>query len=151
MGITSCTSYQCADFSPNCIRIRPLFSNPACRAMKRCTAALPTTRSWQARRWASHDRSTLTPEALLEQVQSGLDEDTKIIPDQKKVSTPAGELPLSPVFDPAWIKSRRRERKPAGAPVSGRFRKKLVLNPYARALAQPLRVCSMTNATLPRY
>ncbi|KAI6781217.1 uncharacterized protein J7T54_002574 [Emericellopsis cladophorae] len=104
--------------------------------MKRCTAALPTTRSWQARRWASHDRSTLTPEALLEQVQAGLDEDTKVIPEQKKVSTPAGELPISPVFDPAWIKSRRRERKPAGAPVSGRFRKKLVSNPYDQTETQ---------------
>jgi hypothetical protein len=72
----------------------------------------------------------LTPEALLEQVQSGLDEDTKAIPDQKKILTPAGELPISPVFDPAWIKSRRRERKPAGAQVTGRFRKKLISNPY---------------------
>ncbi|CEJ92944.1 hypothetical protein VHEMI08570 [[Torrubiella] hemipterigena] len=48
------------------------------------------------------------------------------------------------------MSARRRQtkRRPAS---SGRFRKKLLNNPYAQALASPMRTCSATHTKLPRY
>lgn len=103
--------------------------------MKRCTATLRTTRSCQARRWVSHDKSTLTPDVLQRQVEAGLGHDAdgnplRVAAESGTVSTAAGDLPISPVFDPAWIKSRRRQRKDDPVKPLGRFRRKLTLNPY---------------------
>ncbi|KOS18182.1 hypothetical protein ESCO_002849 [Escovopsis weberi] len=110
----------------------------------------------QPRRWASYDRASLTHDALLEKVEAGLGEDgdgrpLKIDADAKTVSTAAGRLPISPLFDPAWMKARRRVQKAEPGPRLGRFRLKLANNPFARALVTPLRKCANTGATLPRY
>lgn len=103
--------------------------------MKRCTATLRTTRSWQARRWASYDKSALAPEVLHRKVEAGLGHDTdgnplRIDAESGTVSTAAGDLPISPLFDTAWIKPRRRQRKEDPSSPTGRFRRKLTLNPY---------------------
>ncbi|KJZ77215.1 hypothetical protein HIM_03536 [Hirsutella minnesotensis 3608] len=110
-------------------------------------------RQWT--RWKTYDKSTLTIEALTEKIESGLGEDTdgnplRIDIKAKTVSTAAGDLPISPLLDPTWIKAKRRESKDKPKPT-GRFRKKLVNNPYAKALATPLRRCSSTNVLLPRF
>ncbi|CAG9942288.1 unnamed protein product [Clonostachys rosea f. rosea IK726] len=109
-----------------------------------------------SRRFRSYDRDELTPEALQRQVESGLGDDAlgnpmRVDPDAKTVSTAAGPLPISPLFDPEWIGSRRRSRKTEPSQPMGRFRKKLALNPFARALASPVRLCSLTSRALPRY
>ncbi|KAH6889741.1 hypothetical protein B0T10DRAFT_606253 [Thelonectria olida] len=131
--------------------------------MKRCTAVhagrLPSTGfgvQIQPRRWRSYDKSTLTQDALLEQVESQLGDDVngkplRVNPDAKTVTTAAGALPISPIMDPAWIKTMRREKKNNPGKISGQFRKKLSNNPFAQALITPLRWCSNTDALLPRY
>ncbi|KAF4121888.1 Thioesterase domain [Geosmithia morbida] len=120
--------------------------------MKRCRTAASVLRPGaQFRRWASYDKASLTREELLRQVQADLDKSIRVDAEAKTISTSAGDLPISPVFDPAWIQSRRRQRKPDAGKPTGRFRRKLRLNPYARALATPIRTCAFTDTALPRY
>ncbi|KAI5468073.1 Alpha/Beta hydrolase protein [Mariannaea sp. PMI_226] len=131
--------------------------------MKRCTAVfagrLPIARSGiqtRSRRCISYAKPTLTQEALLEQIESQLGDDLdgkpmRIDPDAKTVNTAAGSLPISPIMDPAWIKSKRRPRKNDPGKISGQFRKKLSNNPFAEALMTPIRRCMNTDTLLPRY
>lgn len=74
----------------------------------------------------------------------------------KKINTPAGELPISPVMDPDWIEARQRFKTPkpkatTTAASMGRFRKKLAQNPFAQALASKWRPCAASRFGLPRY
>ncbi|KFA53508.1 hypothetical protein S40293_06522 [Stachybotrys chartarum IBT 40293] len=112
----------------------------------------------QARRWRSYDREELTPEALRIQLESGLGNDVyaqslKLNPEEKTITTASGDLPVSPVLDPAWMKARRgrQEAKRKPKELLGNLRKKTASNPYVRALATPYRVCSQTGVGLPRY
>ncbi|KAF4589173.1 Esterase-like protein [Ophiocordyceps camponoti-floridani] len=109
-----------------------------------------------AKRWVSYDKASLTREAILKRVESGLGEDVhgnplRINVEEKTLSTAAGSLPISPLLDPLWIQRRRRQRKERPQRWGGRFSKMLNRNPYAWALATPLRRCTNTNVTLPRY
>ncbi|EGX92344.1 hypothetical protein CCM_03716 [Cordyceps militaris CM01] len=104
--------------------------------MKRCTAYLPRKSCASGQRWTSHSSASLTDEALLAKVGARLNDDeygTKITLDAKSktISTDSGELPMSPLFDPAWIKSRRRAAKEPPRPATGQFQKHLRKNPYA--------------------
>lgn len=108
--------------------------------MKRCTAVC--SRSLQVaglgaqpRRCISYKKSALTKEALLNQVESGLGKDAHGNPvtidaDAKTVRTAIGNLPISPVMDPAWMQARRRSVKNKATKPTGRFRRKLANNPY---------------------
>ncbi|KAL6821321.1 hypothetical protein V8C40DRAFT_52165 [Trichoderma camerunense] len=128
--------------------------------MRRCTVLRPssfgTLRPRQAQRWHSYDKASLTKEALLQKVEAGLGHDAdgeslKVDPEAKLISTAAGDLPISPIFDPAWMQARRRTEKAAPGPPLGRFRRKLANNPFAQALATPIRRCPSSNTSLPRY
>lgn len=106
--------------------------------MRRCSAVQRTCRSWQAKRWTSYDRSTLTDEALLAHIESGLGDDergkpVRIDTEKKTVSTAGGDLPISPLFEPSWIRSRRRVTKEEPRSPTGRFRRKLIWNPYGES------------------
>lgn len=106
--------------------------------MRRCTAALPTCRSWQARRWTSYDRSVSTEDALRQQVEAGLGRDNhgeplRIDTAAKTISTAAGTLPISPMFDPNWIRAKRRVTKAKPQSPTGRFRRKLIQNPFGES------------------
>ncbi|KAM3559857.1 hypothetical protein ARSEF4850_003917 [Beauveria asiatica] len=128
--------------------------------MKRCTTDVPrrlhaSGLACSTRRWTSHSSTSLTDEALLEKVGARLNEDEygekiEIDAKNKTISTEGGELPMSPLFDPAWIKSRRRQAKEAPRP-GGQFQKHLQRNPFAQALATPLRLCAVTKTQQPRY
>lgn len=90
---------------------------------------------YSGRRWTSHRSAALTDEALLEKVGARLNDDEygeNITVDAKKktISTEIGELPISPLYDPAWIKSRRRQTKEPPRPVNGQFQKNLLRNPF---------------------
>ncbi|PFH61728.1 hypothetical protein XA68_16449 [Ophiocordyceps unilateralis] len=143
-----------AFLSGQCVH-HPLFRLAMMQCMatpSRFAARLPL----HGKRCVSYDKATLTKEALLQKVEAGLGEDAHGNPLQidvvtKTLSTAAGRLPISPILDPAWIKPRRRQRKERPTEPNGRFRKMLVRNPYAHALATPLRRCVNTNVTLPRY
>ncbi|PNP56167.1 hypothetical protein THARTR1_03692 [Trichoderma harzianum] len=129
-------------------------------AMKRCTVLRPssfgTLQPRQAQRWHSYDKASLTREALLRKVEAGLGRDAdgeslKVDAEAKIISTAAGDLPISPIFDPAWMQARRRTAKAAPGPPLGRFRRKLANNPFAQALATPIRRCPSSATSLPRY
>lgn len=110
--------------------------------MKRCTVLRPSSFGTlgppQAQRWHSYDKASLTREALLRKVEAGLGHDAdgeslKVDPEAKIISTAAGDLPISPIFDPAWMQARRRTEKAAPGPPLGRFRRKLANNPFGMA------------------
>lgn len=114
--------------------------------MKRCTVLRPnsfgTLGPHQAQRWHSYDKASLTKEALLRKVEAGLGHDAdgeslKVDPEAKIISTAAGDLPISPIFDPAWMQARRRTEKAAPGPPLGRFRRKLANNPFGIARLFP--------------
>ncbi|KAJ4329130.1 hypothetical protein N0V84_000490 [Fusarium piperis] len=130
--------------------------------MKRC--AISCTGRFQVnrlgaegqKRWATWDKSALTKEALVKQVEAGLGYDAegnplKIDTDSKMVSTASGSLPISPIMDPSWMKARRRQKKAVPGRMTGQFRKKLANNPFAEALMTPMRRCMNSNTVLPRY
>ncbi len=111
--------------------------------MKRCAACVPKSvcsfgAARGGRRWVSSDKSALTQEVLRDRIAGRIREDkygdeVQINPETKTVSTASGELPMSPLFDPAWIKARRRVKKEEPSIPSGRFRKKLAKNPFGMA------------------
>ena len=83
-------------------------------------------------------------------MQAGLrlddaDDSTHINLQSKTVSTPAGDLPASPLFDPEWVKTRRRATKADRGMPSGRFRKKLSNNPYGKLARLVLLYNNLTN------
>ncbi|KAL7929880.1 Alpha/Beta hydrolase protein [Trichoderma chlorosporum] len=129
--------------------------------MRRCTVLRPNSFGAlglrQAQRWHSYDKASLTREALLQKVEAGLGgdeshgESLKVNPEAKTISTAVGDLPLSPIFDPAWMQARRKPAKAAAGPPLGRFRRKLANNPFAQALATPIRRCPSSATSLPRY
>ncbi|EGR46308.1 uncharacterized protein TRIREDRAFT_80312 [Trichoderma reesei QM6a] len=128
--------------------------------MRRCTALRPSSfgasSPHQAKRWHSYDKAALTKEALLQKVEAGLGRDAdgkplKIDAEAKTISTAVGNLPISPIFDPAWMQARRKVAKAAPGPPLGRFRRKLANNPFAQALATPIRKCPNSAISLPRY
>ncbi|KAL8781549.1 MAG: hypothetical protein Q9203_000234 [Teloschistes exilis] len=63
------------------------------------------------------------------------------------------QLPLSPLMDPELQAGRNRykTRKPEPSSEPSEFQKKLQKNPYAQALATPVRSCALTGARLPSY
>lgn len=112
------------------------YSSGQTTAMRSCVRTSVSSKlGSQQLRWASHKPETLTKKALLEQVQAGLGKDVdgkplRLNPKSKTVSTAAGHLPISPVFDPAWMQTRRRQTKADPQRPEGRFRRKLIMNPY---------------------
>ncbi|KAL2162863.1 hypothetical protein VTH06DRAFT_6699 [Thermothelomyces fergusii] len=74
--------------------------------------------------------------------------------DKKIVKTAVGELPLSPLMDPAFHEARLRftKAKPARTEYKlTKFQRHLRRNPYARALATPVRRCPITSVALPNF
>lgn len=63
------------------------------------------------------------------------------------------ELPISPLMDPEVIsaKEKHRTRKSAPSKNPTDLQKELAKNPYALALATPMRICRLSLVTLPRY
>ncbi|RDW71178.1 hypothetical protein BP6252_07741 [Coleophoma cylindrospora] len=62
-------------------------------------------------------------------------------------------LPLSPLMDPDLIAARQKWTLPKAPPskTPTAFQKQLAKNPYAQALATPVRRCLLTNVVLPKY
>ncbi|KAL2211790.1 hypothetical protein CC79DRAFT_1364085 [Sarocladium strictum] len=123
-----------------------------CRAQKSWFAPKPLSST--PRRWRSHNSASLNEEALLDKIEEGLGnapDKPRVDPATKRVKTAAGELPISPLFDPKWIASRRRKTKEYNHKPSGRFRSKVYNNIFARALETPIRNCPMSKTALPRF
>ncbi|KAL8999479.1 MAG: hypothetical protein Q9169_001684 [Polycauliona sp. 2 TL-2023] len=62
-------------------------------------------------------------------------------------------LPLSPLMDPDLLAGRNRYKVPKSQPGSdlSAFQKKLLKDPYAQALATPVRQCAVTGSRLPNF
>ncbi|KAB8297366.1 hypothetical protein EYC80_002711 [Monilinia laxa] len=63
------------------------------------------------------------------------------------------ELPLSPLMDPVFLEARNKHSAPKPPPSKERtaFQEQLAKNPYALALATPVRQCSATQLSLPSF
>jgi hypothetical protein len=63
------------------------------------------------------------------------------------------ELPLSPFMNPEIIAAREKHKMPKLPPSKNPtlFQQQLAKNPYARALATPIRQCLVTDTRLPTY
>ncbi|PBP24308.1 Esterase-like protein [Diplocarpon rosae] len=62
-------------------------------------------------------------------------------------------LPVSPFMDPAFFEAREKHqiRKPGPSKTPTEFQRQLAKNPYALALATPVRKCLLTKVKLPNY
>ncbi|KAH8652186.1 hypothetical protein BX600DRAFT_89482 [Xylariales sp. PMI_506] len=71
----------------------------------------------------------------------------------KTVETSVGSLPLSPVMDPAFWEARERykARKPKAARPENAFERQFRKNPFAQALATPMRFEVATKLRLPSF
>lgn len=71
----------------------------------------------------------------------------------KTIDTPIGPLPISPLLDPSWQAAKRRagpKLQPPELSQMPRVQRQTYGNPYARLLAEPVRMCQLTRARLPR-
>lgn len=109
-------------------------------AMRSCSGARVT---WKragpltsiARRCKSYDQARYNEEYWLGKVQEGLGnrpDSPRVDSTTNSVRTAAGDLPLSPVFDPKWISNKTRKTKAKKAAASGRFQSKVYNNIYGR-------------------
>ncbi|PBP28896.1 Esterase-like protein [Diplocarpon rosae] len=62
-------------------------------------------------------------------------------------------LPASPLMDPAFFEAREKHKicKPGPSKTPTEFQRQLAKNPYALALATPVRKCLLTKVKLPNY
>ena len=64
-------------------------------------------------------------------------------------------LPISPYMDDEYLAAKEQYKKPKNPPAQGSqrtpFQVALAKNPYALALATPIRMCNVTGTVLPRY
>ncbi|KAI8959273.1 hypothetical protein F5Y11DRAFT_11967 [Daldinia sp. FL1419] len=85
------------------------------------------------------------------QLASDREDVFKINPENKTVKTVVGDLPLSPVMDPTYWEAVKRHQVPKarpGKPLNS-VERQLRANPFAKALASKLRLCSLTRTRLP--
>lgn len=63
------------------------------------------------------------------------------------------ELPISPFMDPKYISAKEKHKAPKPPPSKNptELQRLLAKNPYALALATPVRACRATSVVLPRY
>ncbi|KAI1138351.1 hypothetical protein F5Y05DRAFT_36718 [Hypoxylon sp. FL0543] len=87
------------------------------------------------------------------QLASDRDDAFKVDPQNKTVETAVGDLPLSPVMDPTFWEATRRHQAPKVKPgkPQNSVERQLRANPFAKALATPVRMCAMTRARLPSF
>ncbi|KAL2132236.1 hypothetical protein VTI74DRAFT_4059 [Chaetomium olivicolor] len=76
--------------------------------------------------------------------------------ENRTVPTVVGDLPISPLMDPSFHEARQRFRKPKPKPSQTgykptKFQRKLSRNPYALALAAPVRRCPISATSLPSF
>ncbi|KAI1398508.1 hypothetical protein F4819DRAFT_498709 [Hypoxylon fuscum] len=81
------------------------------------------------------------------------DDSFHINPEKKTVDTAVGELPLSPVMDPMFWEARGRHQVPKAKPgkPQSSIERQIRANPFAKALATPVRMCALTRTRLPSF
>jgi hypothetical protein len=75
--------------------------------------------------------------------------------ENKTITTPVGDLPISPLMDPVYHETRTRWTKPKAPQRTvfekQKWRRHLERNPWALALATPMRRCPGTSTCLPKF
>jgi hypothetical protein len=86
-----------------------------------------------------------------ESIDGGLD--TSSHGENESSETFSSRLPISPLMDPSFWAARQKHRLPKQPPTKKPtpFQRQLANNPYAQALATPMRMCTMTRTGLPSY
>ncbi|KAI0150254.1 hypothetical protein GGR57DRAFT_201642 [Xylariaceae sp. FL1272] len=84
------------------------------------------------------------------------DEPFSVDSESKSVTTAVGDLPLSPLMDPSyWEATEKHKRPKSKARTSGKsinsVSRQFRVNPYALALATPIRYNTATRLPLPNY
>jgi hypothetical protein len=102
--------------------------------------------------------SDLDLEAFTEELSEAIEEtetETESAPDSTTHFDLAWQdLPISPLMDPGFIAAQKKPQIPKLKPLrlyQTGLQKILEKNPYAMALATPLRRCPITNVYLPRF
>ncbi|KAI0471003.1 hypothetical protein GGR56DRAFT_125113 [Xylariaceae sp. FL0804] len=105
------------------------------------------------RLYSTERRRNAAAPNLAEQDDSSLDEFFKVDPENKTIATAVGDLPLSPVMDPSfWDATLRHQKtKPSGGQAQNLFEREFRANPFAQALATPVRKCNVTDAHVPKF
>ncbi|KAI1418978.1 hypothetical protein F5Y12DRAFT_780371 [Xylaria sp. FL1777] len=127
----------------------------ACTALPWSSPGFPQAKCWrthfkQIKRCSStgRRRSNASP-IVSESTPQKLDVDQ----DNKTITTAVGHLPLSPIMDPSYWDATTRHQTPkskrskATNSVERQFRK----NPFAQALATPIRQCTASHIRLPSF
>ncbi|KAI0376342.1 hypothetical protein F5Y04DRAFT_212426 [Hypomontagnella monticulosa] len=73
--------------------------------------------------------------------------------ESKTIETAVGDLPLSPVMDPTFWEARRQHQVPKAKPgkPQNSVERQLRANPFAKALATSVRMCTITRNRLPAF
>ncbi|KAI0160020.1 hypothetical protein GGR52DRAFT_564007 [Hypoxylon sp. FL1284] len=112
-------------------------------------------RSFASRYFENPSRpNTVPPEPNSdEQSASGRDDVFKVNTENKTVETVIGDLPLSPVMDPTFWEATQRHQTPKAKPgkPQNSVERQLRANPFALALATPIRRCAMTFNRMPSF
>ncbi|RYP72976.1 hypothetical protein DL770_007856 [Monosporascus sp. CRB-9-2] len=97
--------------------------------------------------------SPRAPSAAATKEPKNEEEPFNVDPVNKKIETAVGDLPLSPVMDPSFWEARQRYQTPKAKPgkAQNSVERQFRANPFAKALATPLRQCSITHQRLPKF
>ncbi|KAI0434575.1 hypothetical protein F5Y09DRAFT_337525 [Xylaria sp. FL1042] len=135
----------------------------ACTALPWSSAKFAQQKCWRAR-WkqikrcsSTNTNNTNSTERRRNNASPIVSETTSpsfdIDQDNKTIDTAVGRLPLSPIMDPSYWDATTRHQAPkakmgkATNSVERQFRK----NPFARALATPVRQCTGSKTRLPSF
>jgi hypothetical protein len=101
------------------------------------------------REWTSTSAEKVDERSTEQRVECGLQEPPVSVAQHAE----RRDLPISPYMDPEYISAKEkyhaRKLPPSKNPTS--LQKLLAKNPYAIALATPVRTCRVTSVVLPRY
>ncbi|KAI5865265.1 hypothetical protein GGS23DRAFT_558449 [Durotheca rogersii] len=84
---------------------------------------------------------------------SDRDDTFAVDPATRTVRTVVGDLPLSPIMDPTFWEATRRHQAPKlrNCKPQNSVERQMRANPFAKALATPVRYCAITQVRLPRF
>ncbi|KAI1352569.1 hypothetical protein F5Y01DRAFT_279760 [Xylaria sp. FL0043] len=136
----------------------------ACTALPWSSARIAQQRCWRAG-WKQTKRCSSTNAKNTDSTERRRNTASPIVPEtttspsfdvdqeKKTIETAIGHLPLSPIMDPSYWDATTRHQAPkakrgkATNSVERQFRK----NPFARALATPIRQCTASRTRLPSF
>jgi hypothetical protein len=129
--------------TPNDLVPEPEYGISACDETSSCDV------SYTLREWTSRSADKGDARSTEQKVEYGLQKPPVSVAQHAE----RRELPTSPYMDPEYISAKEKyhARKPPPNKNPTSFQKLVAKNPYAIALATPVRTCRVTSVVLPRY